>query len=274
MKTRLLLLLSLMVVVACGPTQKEYKELLAENESLTKQNEALTSKVELLQEEVEKYQTTPEVLYAKAQEFIKTKNRDGLNSVAQQLKKYHPASTECQKVTNALASLDKEIEAAAAAEKAKRMKAVNKLKKNFDDVSGVTWYYNPYFTHYNNRNYTSIYMGQRATGKPWLRLKMSYYGDDWIFFDNAYLSYDGTTKEIKFDKYDDRKSDNSGGYVWEWIDVGVSDDILSFLRQMVEGKSIKMRLSGKYSKTRELSSNEINGIKDVLLAYDVLIKGE
>ena len=39
---------------------------------------------------------------------------------------------------------------------------------------------------------------------------------------------------------------------------------------MVNGKSVKMRLSGKYSKTRDLSVNEIKAIKDVLLAYDVL----
>jgi hypothetical protein len=30
-----------------------------------------------------------------------------------------------------------------------------------------------------------------------------------------------------------------------------------------------MRLSGKYSNTRTLSSKEIRGLKDVLLAYDV-----
>ena len=39
---------------------------------------------------------------------------------------------------------------------------------------------------------------------------------------------------------------------------------------MVNGKSVKMRLSGKYTKTRNLSSSEIKGIKDVILAYDVL----
>ena len=43
---------------------------------------------------------------------------------------------------------------------------------------------------------------------------------------------------------------------------------------MVKGKTIKMRLSGKYTKTRNLSPAEVNGIKDILLAYDVLIKGE
>ena len=98
---------------------------------------------------------------------------------------------------------------------------------------------------------------------------MSYNGDDWIFFENAYLSYDGNTLEIPFDRYRDKKTDNDSE-VWEWIDVLVSDSMLSFIRNMVEGKTPKMRLSGKYSSTRNLSTNEIKAIKDVLAGYDIL----
>ena len=91
-----------------------------------------------------------------------------------------------------------------------------------------------------------------------------------MFFENAYLSYDENTRKIIFDKYDNKESDNSGGSVWEWIDVSVDEYLLAYLEEMIKGKSIKMRLDGKYTKTRNLSANEINGIKDVLLAYDVL----
>jgi hypothetical protein len=66
-------------------------------------------------------------------------------------------------------------------------------------------------------------MGQTPSS-VWLRLKMSYTGDDWIFFENAYLSYDGITREFPFNKYKDKESDNSGGDVWEWIDLSVSSD--------------------------------------------------
>lgn len=152
------------------------------------------------------------------------------------------------------------------------MAAVNKLKKKFDDVIGVTWYYNPYFTHHTNTNHISIYMGVEEGKSPWLRLMMSYYGEDWIFFENAYLSYDGHTKEIYFDKYEDKKTDHYTS-CWEWIDVPVDDSIHSFLTEMINGKVLKMRLSGKYAKTKTLSVAEINGIRDVLLAYDVLKNG-
>ena len=115
-------------------------------------------------------------------------------------------------------------------------------------------------------------MGKEGS-RVWLRLQMTYTGDDWIFFENAYLSYDGYTQEIAFDKYKEKETDNDTT-VWEWIDVSVDDRTLAFLRELVNGKSAKMRLSGKYTKTRNLTTKEINGIKDVLLAYDVLVKGE
>jgi hypothetical protein len=149
------------------------------------------------------------------------------------------------------------------------LQAVNKLKKKYDDVSGITWYKTPYFIHYDDENLTSIYIGKKGE-KVWLRLKMSYSGEDWIFFEEAYLSYDGNTHQIFFSRYDDKETDNSGGKVWEWIDVSVNDNLLLYLKEMVNGKSVKMRLSGKYTETRYLSSKEIKSIKEVLLAYDVL----
>ena len=36
------------------------------------------------------------------------------------------------------------------------------------------------------------------------------------------------------------------------------------------GKSIKIRLSGKYTHTRNITGNEKKVLEDVLLAYDVL----
>lgn len=104
----------------------------------------------------------------------------------------------------------------------------------------------------------------------WLRLKMSYYGDNWIFFEKAYLSYDGNTREFPFNKYNDKESDHEGGYVWEWIDLSVSEYDLDFLREMVKGKTLKVRLSGKYTETRTLSYDEKRAIKEMIMAYDVL----
>jgi hypothetical protein len=266
---KIFILLSLILGLnSCSPSKSEYNKLLNEKKNLEENNKVLRDSIILLTKDIEGYRYTPDKLLMSAQNKFKDKNRNELNIILDQLYTYHPTSKEYKQVESMLVTLDKMIADKAKKEKAQRMRAVTKLRKKYDDVSGITWYYNPYFTHYTNSNLTSLYMGQKDND-VWLCLRMSYYGDDWIFFENAYLSYDGNTKEIIFDKYKDKETD-SDTEVWEWIDVPVFDDLLKFLEEMSKGKVLKMRLSGKYTKTRSLSSKEINAMKDILLAYDVL----
>ena len=252
-----------LLLYSCGPSQTEYDAIIAENKSLQEQ-------ITNLKTIIENYENTPDRLIHGIDELVKDENIDKLREICEKLEKYHPSSTEYQKAKKILQSVIDKQEARKKAEEAKRLQAVNKLKKEYDDVSGITWYYNPYFTHYTNTNNLSIYIG-KTSNNVWLRLQMSYEGDDWIFFENAYLSYDENTKTIIFDKYKDKDTDNGyGGRVWEWIDVNVDESLYSYLKNMVNGKSLKMRFSGKYTKTRTISSTEKKALQDVLLAYDVL----
>ena len=248
--------------------------------NLQKENLLLRDSLKNVREELEGYKNSPDKLCANISVLFDNEDLDKLEEIKSKLAKYHPESKEFKDVESMCSKImekrirkieedQKKQKQEIEEEQKKRMQAVSKLKKKYDDVSGTTWYYNPYFIHYTNSNLTSIYIGQKE-GEVWLRMVMSYYGDDWIFFKNAYLSYDGKTKDISFDEYRDKKTENDSS-VWEWIDVSVDRDILSFLKQMVNGKSVKMRLSGKYTKTRNLTTKEINGIKDVLLGYDVLL---
>jgi hypothetical protein len=207
-------------------------------------------------------------LLAEANDYYLKKDRNNLSTKLSSTKKYHPEASETKKIESLFEKLEKEEQDRLAKAEAERMGAVNKLKKKIDDISGITWYEQPYFTHYNNRNLLSLYIGENSSG-AWLRLKMSYTGDDWIFFTDAYLSYDGNTVSIPFNEYEEKKTDNHTD-VWEWIDVSVSNSLLSYLREYANAKEPKMRLSGKY--TRTLGTNEIKGLKDILLAYDVLMK--
>ena len=256
-------------LIACGPSKKEYNDLKLENVSLL-------SQIDSLNNELDAYRYAPSKLLADARLVAQNKDKVGVVQILDQIKKYHPEAIECAEVQKLLDRLEAEEKAKIAAEERKkeqerqeRLRAVKKLKKEVDDVQQITWYYNPYFTHYNNTNLTSLYMGER-NGNVWLRLKMSYTGDDWIFFEQAFLSYDGNTQQIFFNKYDDKETDNASGDVWEWIDVSVSESHLAFLKEMVNGKSVKMQLTGKYTKTRTLSANEKRAIKEMILAYEVL----
>ena len=258
------------IVTSCSNSQIE---------QCNERNSELMIEIDSLKKIIQTYELSPEKLNAEALEYYKNKDLFALESLSKKVLKYHPElmdKIEINKMIDALVKEKQDLAAKIQKQKqdsikrieTERMRAVNKLKKNYDDVSGITWYSNPYFTHYTNKNLTSVYIGKDKSS-TWLILRMSYYGDDWIFFKNAYLSYDGNTKEIFFDEYRNKKTENDSS-VWEWIDVSVSSDIEAFLREMIKSKNVKMRLSGKYSRTRNLSTNEIKGISDVLLAYDVL----
>ena len=256
-------------MVACGPSKEEYNALQQENAQLS-------HTIDSLNRELDAYKYSPTKLLADAEEAAAKENKAKVNDILSQLKKYHPEAEECKKVQNLrddiIAKENARIEAERIKkekEKQARLAVVKKMKKKVDDVDNITWYTNPYFTHYIDRTLTSIYIGESASN-IWLRLKMSYGGDDWIFFDHAYLSYDGNTHEFTFSGYQDKKTDVDGGWVSEWIDINVGSGDLAFLRKMVDGKSIKMRLSGKYTKTKQLSTNEVRAIKEIIMAYDAL----
>ena len=271
MKNFISLILLSLCILSCS---NDNKTIIAQHntiDSLRNQNKQLENQVETLTEELNQYKYSPEKLCSNIDELFKQGNKSALSDIYNKLQKYHPESEQFRKVALYIKTIDENERKQRETEKTERLQAVNKLKKKYDDITGRTWYSNPYFTHYNNTNLASIYIGTEKGKKPWLRLEMSYYGEDWIFFEKAYLSYDGNTKEIYFNEYRDKKTENSGGHVWEWVDVSADDSMIRFLNEMVKGKDVKMRLSGKYTKTRNLTTKEINGIKDVLLAYDVLI---
>lgn len=251
------------IISSCNNGQMERKI-----QSLTSEVTQLRDSLNKVMPELEGYRNSPEKLCSNIDELYKAGDIYELKSIKDKLEKYHPESKEYTIVKDLVSKYETEQQEKAEAEKKERLQAVSKLRKKYDDINHITWYENPYFRHYTNTNYTSIYIGQDESS-IWLRLMMSYEGEDWIFFESAYLSYDGNTFNIPFDKYRDKKTENDTR-VWEWIDVRVSDDLLAFLRKMVNGKSVKMRLSGKYTNTRKLTNTEIKAIKDVLLAYDVL----
>ncbi len=334
--TRIILLIILLFIsVGCNNKEKE--------------NELL-DKIKELETQLDECENGAEKLQARMKLSFEKGKYAECKSIYKEMEKRHPNSellTEVQLIYQKIIKIEdekeEEIRVAKENDRKEKLKTLKKLKKDYDDVSGVTWYKQPYFSHYNNENYTSIYLGQKDNSL-WLRLKMSYSGDDWIFFDNAYLSYEGNTKEIYFDKYNDKKTENGYGGVWEWIDVEVSKELELFLRDFTQSKdtvkskipvyylgtnkvskseydkndgyiyrledneivkkslyeaykksglyklpvpkkvekrieykanvsikiNAKMRLSGKYTKTRNLSVKEIKGIEDVLNGYDAL----
>ena len=256
MKRTILLITVIFALGACSDKEKEAE---------------LENRISELETQLDDCKNGADKLLAKIKIAFDEEDFSQVKAIYSDFQNRHPESEEfkeAKSINDEVLEIEetrrKQAERKAEEERQEKLKALKKLKKEPDDVSGITWYYNPYFTHYNNRNLTSIYMGDKETNQPWLILKMSYQGDDWIFFENAYLSYDGNTKQIPFNKYDDKETENSGGGVWEWIQVSVTSDIETFLREFAQSKDAKMRLSGKYTKTRTLTYNERKAIPNFI----------
>lgn len=238
--------------------------------------EKFEEKITGLEQQLDECNNGAEKLHAKIKLEFERKNYVASKGIYIEMEKRHPDSplfSEVRQIYDKIIATEKKQEKERLAkierEKKERLKSLKRLKKDHDDVSNITWYKQPYYTHYANTNLLSVYIGKSQTN-VWLRLKISYSGDDWLFFESVYLSHDGNTKQVFFDRYQNKKTDNSGGGVWEWIDISVEEDMESYLREFADAKKPKIRLVGKYNKTRNLTYNERRGLQNVLKGYDAL----
>ncbi len=261
---KLLLILFSILSFSCTPVNNTI------NDKKIKEIDSLKNVISSLNLEIENYKNTPDKLLFQAQIAFKNRDKLSLISIEKDINKYHPGSKEAVSISSLKQEIIKYETDSIEKEKKERLQAVNKLKKEYDDISETTWYHQPYFKHNNNSNLVSMYIGVSGS-MVWLRMKVSYSGDDWIFFDDITLAIEGNAHTIPFDEYRDKKSDNDGGYVWEWVDVSIDDNRLDYIRnEFLNGKNRRVRLRGKYGTTRTLSNKEIEGLKLVLKAYDVL----
>lgn len=147
---------------------------------------------------------------------------------------------------------------------------VSKLKVEYDEFTGRSWYYNSYFTHYINSSKISLYIGTKGDN-VWLRLKVSRLGDDIIRFNQVRFSYDGTYFSVPIDYFRDHHFDAKNGELYEWVDVSVSDGLLSRLRSMSSSSAVKCRLEGdEYYRDRVISDKELKALSQIISAYDAL----
>lgn len=130
------------------------------------------------------------------------------------------------------------------------------LKKNKDDFSQISFYKN--IEHDPWSNLMSLYIGEDESEKDrWIRLKISYKSEDWLFFNRIILSYDERILEIPFLRSDKKTDNGFGGKIWEWIDIEPKQSILDYLKDFSMSTDAKIKFSGKtYYDTRKISEKE------------------
>lgn len=136
------------------------------------------------------------------------------------------------------------------------------LNIRFDDFE-KQWWIKP---KSNQEMNVYPYFGSKISSK-WLRFKAMYTGYDWIFFESIKIISNSNTYERKY-AYSDITKDNAGGKVWEYVDISMGKLEREIVDALSKGGG-KVRFSGKYSSTKEISVSQSREIKAVLELYKV-----
>ena len=169
-------------------------------------------------------------------------------------------------------SVDPEAEKAAKAKAAQELKnALADLRVKTDSVTNKKWYYARTTTQYVDSNSLHLYMGQEQGSDPYLRFRIQYAGDDWLFINKFTLNVDGEVFVIEPD-YGDMERDNDSD-VWEWYDINPSDENVSMLKAIMNSKKAVIRCEGdQYYRDRTITATEKKALKAVLTGYNALVQ--
>lgn len=160
-----------------------------------------------------------------------------------------------------------------AAEKARlqeRKAELDKLSKNFnqkkDEFSNKTWIFPKNKPKYRNRNATYCYFMKQNNDVCNFRFVFQYVNRDWLFIKDLIFNIDGKVFEYR---RLDFNTDCSGGQIWEWCDLQLSD--IDLIRSLEKAKRIKIKMNGdKYYDTRTLNSATITSIQETIKYYKAL----
>lgn len=132
----------------------------------------------------------------------------------------------------------------------------------------VSWYKPNNAPKYVNQNGFYIYFNF-VLGKPkYLRLRIQYYAEDWLFIKKIQFLIDEKPYEY-FPTI--MQQDNDGGYIWEVADNLILYKDKEFIYALANAKEAKMKLIGsKYYDIRNISASQIEGIKNTITLYNSL----
>ena len=157
-------------------------------------------------------------------------------------------------------------EARLQARKAELDKLSKKFNQKKDEFSNKTWIFPNNKPKYRNRNATYCYFMKQNNEVRNFRFVFQYVNSDWLFIKDLIFNIDGKVFEYR---RLDFNTDCSGGQIWEWCDLQLSD--IDLIRSLENAKSIKIKMNGdKYYDTRTLNSATITSIQETIKYYKAL----
>jgi hypothetical protein len=245
--------------------------------------ESLKSDYEQIKKELEDCKYGADRLLKGAQKYFNNKEYDNCIASIQDLENRHPGSNEytlgleLRKKAELAKKQQVETERRAKEEGIRKEKqrlaqATSLMRKKYDEMTGITWYYDKSSPQYvNSKTNLHAYIGKIKEDSPWLRLNIQYVADDWLFIEKYIIKVDDKTYTITEDGYGEIKTDCGSGRIWEWLDRKVSYSEYEIIEAIANGENVKIRFSGKdYYKDRTISIGEKIALKNVLNAYEAL----
>lgn len=264
----LIVILLTTIFNSCGIPQSEVDKLSAE--------------IETLKKEIDECKNGADKLFGKANLYFEQKDFNQSKSELSTLIQKYPTSVEAEKGKKLLTKINIEIKKLAEQKKKEEIKrekeeekrltnATKNMRKKYDDIKEITWYRDKTSPQYNNYNGLFGYFGKSNTGSPFLRLRIQYAADNWLFIEKYVIKVDGLTYEIEEEKYGEIETDNGYGRIWEWLDRAVSKKELEIMKAIANGKDVKIRFIGKqYYKDKTINSTQKQALRNVLDAFEAL----
>ena len=198
---------------------------------------------------------------------------DAIQAAKDMLKKL--SKEDAAKVTNADV-LKTAAETLKTLKKEQAESLLSNMRKDEDKVQRMTFYYPSAWKFYSNGSWVADqrcfmlpYIGRDAN-HAWLRLVYNFTDYDWVFFKKVTVAADEERFTDSF-KYFDVVHDNSGGRVWEYIDVDVYDADIKMLWAVASSQETIIRFEGDdYSYDFTVKDSDKAAIREALTAYEAL----
>ena len=144
--------------------------------------------------------------------------------------------------------------------------ATQGLRKRVDDIEKTTWFEAKETPKTLDQNSFHIYIGLKDGVAPWLRMRIQYSGEDWLFVQGCKVKADDSVYSIPISEV---KRDNNMEGVYEWIDNPVDQEGFSLVGAIARSKQTKLRLVGAndHANDREITKQEKEAISLVLEAF-------
>lgn len=114
------------------------------------------------------------------------------------------------------------------------------------------------------RSEAKLYIGA-GEGKVWLRFKVKYYDDDWLFVDSYKVAADEYRWQSPKQKF---QRDNASGSVWEWVDVSAGPKEIEIATALSSAANATIRFQGsQYYSDKKLEDDQKQAIKTILKIY-------